>query len=72
MGKCIISFSGMISPQNTVLFQYNEIFMVDVETDQKEMKKFVLDFDSETKAELVSVNEKLVKLLKPHQVSDCF
>lgn len=35
------------------------------------MEKLVLDFDPETKSELVSVNEKLVKFLKPHQVSEC-
>ncbi|XP_045601875.2 transcriptional regulator ATRX [Procambarus clarkii] len=47
--------------------QYNQIFEIDVESDQKELGKLVLDFDPETKAELVSVHEKLVKFLKPHQ-----
>ncbi|XP_063855287.1 transcriptional regulator ATRX-like isoform X1 [Scylla paramamosain] len=46
---------------------YNEIFMVDVEKDQEGFDKLVLDFDPKTKAELVSVHEKLVKSLKPHQ-----
>ncbi|XP_050718852.1 transcriptional regulator ATRX-like isoform X2 [Eriocheir sinensis] len=46
---------------------YNQIFLIDVESDQKDMEKLVLDFDPETKSELVSVNEKLVKFLKPHQ-----
>lgn len=32
-------------------------------------EKLVLDFDPETKQELVAVHQDLVKLLKPHQVS---
>lgn len=31
-------------------------------------EKLVLDFDSETKQELVTVHQDLVKHLKPHQV----
>lgn len=48
--------------------QYNQIFEIDVESDQKDLGKLVLDFDPDTKKELVSVDEKLVKFLKPHQV----
>ncbi|XP_068228136.1 LOW QUALITY PROTEIN: transcriptional regulator ATRX-like [Palaemon carinicauda] len=48
--------------------QFNQIFEIDVESDQKEMGKLVLDFDPDTKKELVCVHEKLVKFLKPHQV----
>lgn len=44
--------------------------MIDVESDQADLKTLVLDFDPETKSEIVSVSEKLVKNLKPHQVSD--
>ncbi|XP_071550743.1 uncharacterized protein [Panulirus ornatus] len=47
--------------------QYNQIFEIDVESDQKNLGKLVLDFNPETKAELISINEKLVKFLKPHQ-----
>ncbi|XP_063586682.1 transcriptional regulator ATRX-like isoform X3 [Penaeus indicus] len=47
--------------------QYNQIFEIDVESDQKDLGKLVLDFDPDTKKELVSVDEKLVKFLKPHQ-----
>lgn len=32
-----------------------------------ELDKLVLDFDPETKEELISVDRKLVKKLKPHQ-----
>lgn len=32
-----------------------------------ELEKLVLDFDPETKDELISVDKKLVKKLKPHQ-----
>lgn len=32
-----------------------------------ELDKLVLDFDDETKEELISVDSKLVKKLKPHQ-----
>lgn len=32
-----------------------------------ELDKLVLDFDPETKEELISVDKKLVKKLKPHQ-----
>lgn len=32
-----------------------------------ELDKLVLDFDAETKTELISVDKKLVKKLKPHQ-----
>lgn len=60
-----IPFNTMI----TFFLQYNQIFEVDVEADQKDLGKLVLDFDTKTKEELVSVNEKLVKFLKPHQVS---
>ncbi|XP_047739112.1 transcriptional regulator ATRX isoform X2 [Hyalella azteca] len=47
---------------------YNKIFEINVEADQGDVTKLVLDFDPETKEELVSVNSKLVPLLKPHQV----
>ncbi|KAK4305277.1 hypothetical protein Pmani_022836 [Petrolisthes manimaculis] len=47
--------------------KYNQIFEVDVEADQEDVGKLVLDFDPESKKELISVNEKLVKFLKPHQ-----
>ena len=46
--------------------------MIDIEKDQEGQDKLVLDFDPETKKELVSVHEKLVKFLKPHQVSDFY
>lgn len=42
--------------------------MTDVEQDQSTLDKVVLDFDEETKKELVTVQEKLVANLKPHQV----
>lgn len=35
----------------------------------KELKKLVLDFDDETKEELLSVDKGLVKKLKPHQAT---
>lgn len=35
----------------------------------KELDKLVLDFNAETKQELVTVDRKLVKKLKPHQAS---
>lgn len=34
---------------------------------EEKVEKLVLDFDTETKKELVSVHEELVKRLKPHQ-----
>lgn len=34
---------------------------------KKKWKKLVLDFNTETKKELVIVHEELVKRLKPHQ-----
>lgn len=34
---------------------------------EEKVDKLVLDFDTETKKELVSVHEELVKRLKPHQ-----
>lgn len=49
--------------------QYNKIFEIDLESDQQDLGKLVLDFDADSKKELVSVNEKLVKFLKPHQVT---
>ena len=53
------------------VFQYNEIYN-EVEGVQK-VDKLVLDFDPETKKELVSVDSNLVAKLKPHQVStECF
>ncbi|KAB7507550.1 Transcriptional regulator ATRX-like protein [Armadillidium nasatum] len=47
--------------------RYNKIFEIDVEKDQSGKKKLILDFNEETKEELVKVNEKLVSFLKPHQ-----
>lgn len=35
----------------------------------KELKKLVLDFDDETKEELLVVDKQLVKKLKPHQAT---
>lgn len=58
--------TGILASQ--LSFQYNDIFMVDVEKDQEGLDKLVLDFDPKSKAELVSVHEKLAKSLKPHQV----
>ena len=46
---------------------YNKIFEVDVENDRTSLTSLVLDFDEESKEELVSVNSKLVSFLKPHQ-----
>ncbi|XP_066952391.1 transcriptional regulator ATRX-like isoform X3 [Macrobrachium rosenbergii] len=47
--------------------QFNQIFEIDVESDQKDLDKLVLDFNPDTKKELVCVNNNLVKHLKPHQ-----
>ena len=47
---------------------YNKIFEVDVEKDQTDLTKLVLDFDAKFKKELLSVHPKLVSILKPHQV----
>ncbi|XP_064114621.1 LOW QUALITY PROTEIN: transcriptional regulator ATRX-like [Macrobrachium nipponense] len=47
--------------------QFNQIFEIDVESDQKDLEKLVLDFNPDTKKELVCVSDKLVKHLKPHQ-----
>lgn len=44
------------------------MFLIDVEKDQSDKTKLVLDFNEKTKEELVKVNEKLVSYLKPHQV----
>ncbi len=47
-------------------FQFNESFQI---ADIKETtpKTLVLDFDPQTKKELISVHPKLLKKLKPHQ-----
>ena len=50
------------------IFQYNEIYN-EVPGEEK-VDKLVLDFDPETKKELVSVDPNLVAKLKPHQVSE--
>ncbi|KAF2360469.1 SNF2-related N-terminal domain [Trinorchestia longiramus] len=47
---------------------YNKIFEINVEADQGDATKLVLDFDPKTKEELISVHEKLVPMLKPHQM----
>lgn len=42
--------------------------MYDTQTAEiKELDKLVLDFDPDTKDELLTVDKKLVKKLKPHQ-----
>lgn len=42
--------------------------MYDIKQEEiKELDELVLDFDMETKESLLSVDEKLVKKLKPHQ-----
>lgn len=44
--------------------------MYDVKLEEvKELEKLILDFDEETKEELVTLDKKLVKKLKPHQAS---
>ncbi|XP_011142974.1 transcriptional regulator ATRX isoform X3 [Harpegnathos saltator] len=45
---------------------YNEMYEMRLAGEEK-IDKLVLDFDTETKEELVSVHEDLVKRLKPHQ-----
>jgi transcriptional regulator ATRX len=47
--------------------QYNEIYK-EVEGTEK-IDKLVLDFNPETKEELVSVDPYIVSKLKPHQVN---
>jgi transcriptional regulator ATRX len=42
--------------------------MVCASEEKKQLDKLVLDFDPETKEELVSVDKDLVKIMKPHQV----
>lgn len=46
--------------------QYNEMYDSKLE-EITELDKLVLDFDDETKEDLISVDSKLVKKLKPHQ-----
>lgn len=46
--------------------QYNQMYDSKLE-EITELDKLVLDFDPETKEELISVDKKLVKKLKPHQ-----
>ncbi|XP_077277366.1 uncharacterized protein LOC143905688 [Temnothorax americanus] len=45
---------------------YNEMYEMRLAGEEK-VDKLVLDFDTETKKELVTVHEELVKRLKPHQ-----
>ncbi|XP_046489570.1 transcriptional regulator ATRX isoform X2 [Neodiprion pinetum] len=45
---------------------YNEMYEIKLAREAK-VDKLVLDFDEETKKELISVHEDLVKRLKPHQ-----
>ncbi|XP_011702386.1 PREDICTED: transcriptional regulator ATRX [Wasmannia auropunctata] len=45
---------------------YNEMYEIRLAGEEK-VDKLVLDFDTETKEELVTVHEELVKRLKPHQ-----
>ncbi|XP_017875510.1 transcriptional regulator ATRX homolog isoform X2 [Ceratina calcarata] len=45
---------------------YNEMYEARLASEEK-VDKLVLDFDPDTKKELVTVHEKLVKRLKPHQ-----
>ncbi|KAL6257217.1 hypothetical protein P5V15_012144 [Pogonomyrmex californicus] len=45
---------------------YNEMYEIRLAGEEK-VDKLVLDFDTETKKELVTVHEELVKRLKPHQ-----
>ncbi|XP_015180488.1 PREDICTED: transcriptional regulator ATRX-like isoform X2 [Polistes dominula] len=45
---------------------YNEMYEIRLAGEEK-VDKLVLDFDPDTKQELVSVNKDLVKRLKPHQ-----
>lgn len=55
-------------PRVTFSFQYNEYYEEEPEK-VKILDKLVLDFDEKSKEELVSVDRKLVKKLKPHQGS---
>lgn len=49
------------------MLQFNKVFEVKDSSDQT-VKKLVLDYDPETKKELVTVSPELLKKLKPHQV----
>lgn len=62
MPSCIETFFCEFS----LIFQYNEMYDNKLE-EITELDKLVLDFDPETKEELISVDKKLVKKLKPHQ-----
>ena len=48
--------------------QYNDVFVGDLALSNAQIDHLVLDFDPKTKEELVSVDQHLVKKLKPHQV----
>lgn len=51
---------------NYFSFQYDQIFEARKANEEK-VEKLVLDFDPDTKEELVVVHDKLVQQLKPHQ-----
>lgn len=51
-----------------VYLQYNQIYEMDLSS-KAVVDKIVLDFDDETKEELLRVDNDLVKVLKPHQAS---
>lgn len=51
-----------------ISFQYNQIYDIDPEHNAK-VEKVVLDFNEETKEELLSVEPAIVSKLKPHQAS---
>ncbi|CAL4061368.1 unnamed protein product, partial [Meganyctiphanes norvegica] len=48
--------------------EFNQIFEIDVEATEHDLTEVVLDYDGKSKEPLVSVHEKLVKTLKPHQI----
>jgi len=47
--------------------QFNHIFEIDLEATEHDLKEVVLDYDKD-KEPVVSIHEKLVKTLKPHQI----
>ena len=48
------------------MFQYNQIFEEDA-LEKATVDKVVLDFDEQSKEELLKVDDDIVKNLKPHQ-----
>lgn len=62
-----INIFSFFNFQRTERDQFQSYAIADLSSDARALQKLILDYNYETGEELISVDENLVKILKPHQ-----